>query len=99
MPVLPNGMRKTRIILKGWMLLPIIGKCAQSAERECLDQCFLEPLARIAWVAVGAPAVSKNMAKLVAELVGELRPVAFAYVHDDPGERAPVLVEPYRRAA
>ena len=57
---------------------------------------LLDPLARRGRLRVRLPAVGQDVAELVAELIGERRPVPFADVDDDPGHGAAVGMQPDR---
>src|SRR4051794_25000185 len=77
--ILGNGIPEGVVAGKWGALLPTLGQAAQAAQRESLDHRLLEPLAGPCRFGVGLPAVAKHVAQLVAELVGELRPVPLAY--------------------
>src|SRR5262249_53898715 len=96
LPVLAEGICECSVIRKERTPLPTVGKLPEPAQRERLDERFLEPLAWIAWLAVGIPAVGQDVAKLVAELVGELGPVSGPHVDDNGGALAAVVAEPDR---
>src|SRR5262249_16978362 len=95
--VLPNGAREGRIVRKGRALCPAVCELLQSAQRERLDEGFLQPLAWTPWLTVRTPAVGKDMSKLMTKLIGELAPIPFPDGHHDPGNPAGVVVKPYRR--
>src|SRR5258705_9024015 len=92
--ILGDGVAERIVAGEGRILLPAFRQAAQAEKRECFHNRFLEPLARAGRRRVRLPAIGQDMAKLVAELIGELRPGPLADVDDDPGHAAAVGVQP-----
>ena len=59
---------------KGGSVLPALRQAAQATQRERLHHRLLEPLARRRRLGVRLPTIGHDMAQLMAELIGELRP-------------------------
>jgi hypothetical protein len=77
--VFANGIGEGGIVGERRALLPTVGEQSQTANGKCLDQ------PRQFRLRLRLPAVAQHMAELVAELIGELGPIARADIDDDPG--------------
>src|SRR5258705_5907129 len=88
--IVGDGVAERIVAGEGRILLPASRQAAQAAERKSLHHRLLEPLARARRLRVRLPAIGQDVAELMAELIGELRPGPLADVDDDPGHAAAV---------
>src|SRR6476659_523898 len=88
--IVDDGVAELIVAGEGRILLPAFRQAAQAAKRKCLHHRLLEPLARARRLRVRLPAIGQDVAELMAELIGELRPGPLADVDDDPGPAAAV---------
>jgi hypothetical protein len=76
------------------ILFPAFRESAETPNRKRFHHCLLEPLARRLRLGKRLPAIGHDMAKLVPELIGELRPVLRTDVDNDPGHAAAIRMQP-----
>ncbi len=85
---------KAAVIDERRVARPVIGKARQAMQRERLNHRLLQPLTRRRGLGIRAPGVRRDMAKFVAELVGELAPVPLSDDDQDPADTCIVIMQP-----
>ena len=83
-PIAANGRAETGVAPERGIFLPAPRQQAKPTNGKRLHQGFLEPLRRGTRLRGRFPAIAQDVAKFMAELIGELAPVVRADVDDDP---------------
>lgn len=96
LPVVSDGARIGGVVGEWRGVRPVVGQEREATQGERLDQRFLDPLAGVARLGIGLPAVAEHVPQFVPDLVGEIAPVAGADVDDDPTGGWSLGVEPDR---